>query len=271
MLRWLQGLRRKPVTPTIPDALWAATLQDFPFLARHGSGSLEALRDLAAGFLHTKEFHGAGGLAITDSMALAIAAQASLPLVGIRGPYRGLDWYADFVGIVVHPGSVLARRERVDDAGVVHQWQEELSGEAMEQGPVMLSWADVADAGRSAAEGYNVVIHEFVHKLDMRDGAPDGCPPLPASFLGAKSARQARAAWQARLQASYLDFCDKLSLAERFGGAPVWLDPYAAVSIDEFFAVASEAYFVHPQQFACDFAPLVPMFDAWFGAVTPAA
>lgn len=271
MLRWLQGLRVKSVERAIPDALWQDTLQDFPFLVRHGAASLDSLRALAGGFLRTKEFHGAGGLAITDRMALAIAAQACLPLVGIAGPYRGLDWYADFVGIVVHPGSVLARRESVDAAGIVHQWQEELSGEAMEQGPVMLSWADVADAGRSAADGYNVVIHEFVHKLDMRDGAPDGCPPLPAGFMGARSTREARASWQAQLRTSYLDFCDKLSLAERFGGAPVWLDPYAAVSVDEFFAVASEAYFVHPQQFARDFSPLVPMFDSWFGAVTPAA
>ena len=27
----------------------------------------------------------------------------------------------------------------------------------------------------------NVVIHEFVHKLDMADGEADGCPPMPAA------------------------------------------------------------------------------------------
>jgi Mlc titration factor MtfA (ptsG expression regulator) len=265
MTHWWQRLKSLGRSPApIPQALWDATLAQYPFLMERSQADRDALRQASAQFLHSKQFSGAHGLVITDEMALAIAAQACLPVLKL-----GLRWYDDFQGIVVHPGAMLAPRELHDEAGVVHHYREELSGEAMPGGPVTLSWQDVQQA--CPQTGYNVVIHEFVHKLDMRDGAPDGCPPLPASFLGAKSAQQARAAWQSRLQASYLDFCDKLSLAERFGGAPVWLDPYAAVSIDEFFAVASEAYFVHPQQFACDFAPLVPMFDAWFGAVTPAA
>lgn len=271
MLRWWHRLRRSASLPELPAALWASTLADYPFLARHGESTLPRLQTLTRAFLRDKEFHGAGGLEITDAMAVAIAAQACLPLVGLQGPRQGLAWYADFVGVVVHPDAVLANREVVDADGVVHQWQEELSGEAMDQGPVMLSWADVAQAGQSAAQGYNVVIHEFVHKLDMCDGAADGCPPLPAGFLGEPTATRARRRWLDQLEQSYQDFCDKLSLAERFGGAPVWLDPYAAVAIDEFFAVASEAYFVNPALFARDFAPLVPLFDAWFGALTPAA
>jgi Mlc titration factor MtfA (ptsG expression regulator) len=273
LLRWLlnwRGRQGPAHARTIPDALWRSTLQDFPFLSRHGPQSLDALRTLAGQFLAHKEFHGAGGLEVTDRMAVAIAAQACLPVLAIAGPRRGLDWYDDFVGIVVHRGAVLAPRESTDDAGVVHAWQEELSGEAMPDGPVTLSWEDVADAGASAEQGYNVVVHEFVHKIDMRDGAVDGCPPLPAGFMGSSSAAHAHSAWLERLQASYLDYCDKLSLAERFGGAPVWLDSYAAVSPEEFFAVASEAYFVSPAPFARDFAALVPMFDAFFGAVTPA-
>ena len=272
MLRWLQnlrGLRGSGVRRAVPDALWQHTLRMFPFLLRHGPQSADALRALTSRFLDQKEFHGAGGQVITDAVAVAIAAQASLPVLAIAGPRHGLDWYDDFVGIVVHPGAVLAARESVDAAGVVHAWHEELSGEAMEDGPVTLSWQDVADAGRTTGEGYNVVIHEFVHKIDMRDGATDGCPPLPTGFMGAATAGQARSHWRAILQAEYQDYCDKLSLAERFGGAPVWLDAYAAESISEFFAVASEAYFVNPASFRRDFAPLVPMFDAFFGAVTP--
>ena len=38
-------------------------------------------------------------------MALAIAAQAVLPVL-----HLGLRWYDDFVGIVVHPDEVVARR-----------------------------------------------------------------------------------------------------------------------------------------------------------------
>jgi len=273
MLRWLLNLRPpsgRSRRHHIPDALWHSTVHDFPFLSRHGPQSLDTLRTLTHQFLNHKEFHGAGGLVVSDAMAVAIAAQACLPVLGIPGPHRGLAWYDDFVGIVVHPGAVVAPRQTVDEAGVVHDWHETLSGEAMEDGPVTLSWQDVAEAGQTAEQGYNVVIHEFVHKIDMCDGRPDGCPPLPAGFMGARTTSSARATWLATLQADYLDFCDKLSLAERFGGAPVWLDAYGAVSIDEFLAVASEAYFVNPPRFAADFPRLVPMFDAFYGAVTPA-
>ena len=134
-----------------------------------------------------KEFHGAGGLLVTDAMAVAVAAQACLLLVGLasdKDPAAALAWYDDFVGIVLHPGEVLARREIADEAGVVHAWSEALTGEAMEGGPVMLSWADVADAGTSAAAGYNVVMHEFAHKIDMADGYADGVPRRLSSTGG---------------------------------------------------------------------------------------
>jgi hypothetical protein len=162
----------------------------------------------------------------------------------------------------VHPAEVVARRSVVDDIGVVHHYSEVLSGEAMEAGPVMLSWQDVAAA--SSEQGYNVVIHEFIHKLDLRDGLADGCPPLSAGFMGAGNARQARQLWLSTLQTAYDDFRERVIRSERFGGAAPWLDPYGAESVDEFFAVASEAYFVNRERFALDFAPLMPMFDAFF-------
>lgn len=263
MMRWLLRLgdKRQARPPQIPDALWQATLQQFPFLCL---ADTSALRRLARDFLDTKEFHGSNGLEITDAMAVAIAAQACLPVLHLQMPLAGIAWYDDFVGIVVHPGSVVARREVADAVGVVHQYDEVLSGEAMQDGPITLSWQDVAASGSTAAQGYNVVIHEFVHKIDMRDGVPDGCPPLVAGFMGATHAKAARSAWMATLEQEYLRMCDRLSLAQRFGGEPVWLDAYAATSMDEFFAVASEAYFVNRTQFAIECAGLLPMFDAFF-------
>lgn len=255
MLSWW---RRRRAAPTLPDALWLGVLADYPFLADRSEADLERLRLLSAEFLRDKEFHGAQGLQITDAMALAIAAQAVLPVL-----HLGLAWYDDFIGIVVHPGQVVARRNRVDDAGVLHDWDEVLAGEAMDQGPVMLSWEDVREAGTRAGEGYNVVIHEFVHKLDMRDGLADGCPPLPS--------RAAREAWMAVMQAEYESFREKVVLAERFSGEPTWLDPYAAEGVDEFFAVACEAYFVNPLRFAQEFPPLRGLFDGFFRPQAAAA
>lgn len=264
MRQWLRSLRRSLQRAVdIPDALWEDTLRDYPFLRQPEAGDTQRLRDLSAEFLAGKEFHGADGLQIDDRMALAIAAQACLPILHLRAPREGLQWYADFVGIVVHPDAVVAQRESVDEIGVVHAYAEELSGEAMQDGPVMLSWHDVARAGASAAEGYNVVVHEFAHKLDMADGEADGCPPLPAGFLGLEPAA-ARRHWHATLQAAYDRFCDQLSIADRFGGTPPWLDPYASTSIDEFFAVACEGYFVNRPAFARELQPLLPLFDTFF-------
>lgn len=249
MFAWL---RRRLAAPAVPEELWHATLARYPFLADRTPSERERLRALSAEFLAQKEFHGANGLVITDEIALAIAAQAVLPVL-----HLGLEWYDDFVGIVVHPGEVLARRTEMDDSGVVHAWNEVLAGEAMERGPVMLNWRDVAHAGASADAGYNVVIHEFVHKIDMRDGAPDGCPPLRS--------RRAREQWLAVMGEAYRQFREAVIKAERFGEERPWLDAYGATGIDEFFAVACEAYFVNRGRFTQEFPALTELFDGFYG------
>jgi MtfA peptidase len=249
--RWAQAwrarrdqaaVRRRP----IPDLLWRRTLKRFPFLPREGSPDSGELRRLCSLFLDRKEFTGARGLAVSDDMAVAIAAQACLPILRL-----GLDAYDGFVGIVVHPGQARVRREHVDEAGVVHEYEDVLSGEAVHGGPVMLSWRDVRAAGASADLGYNVVIHEFAHVLDMADGLADGMPLLPAG-LPATS-------WQSTLQAEYEDFCRRVEAQE-----PTALDPYGAQSPDEFFAVASEAFFVAPQAMRDEHAALYALFSHYY-------
>lgn len=262
-------LRSRTAPRSVPEALWQETLTRYPFLARLATVELSRLRLLVMVFLSEKEFHGAGGLVITDAMALAVAAQACLPLLHLAppgDPGLALRWYDDFVGIVMYPGEVLARRQVTDDNGVVHHYREALTGEAMDQGPVMLSWADVAQAGQTTAQGYNVVIHEFAHKIDLRDGAADGCPPLPPGFMGAPSATEARRAWFVCLHAEFEKFRDQIAAAERF--APLvdtpWLDPYGAESPGEFFAVAVEAYFVNPVRLADQSGALHDLLDNFF-------
>ena len=268
-IRLLQKIWRKlratvaPV-PDIPHALWLSTLQHYPFLNDLPLQDQGKLRTLAALFLKHKQFQGGHGMVVTDAMAVAIAAQACLPLLHWGEPAQALGWYSDFVGIVVHPGAVVARRDVTDEAGVVHHYAEHLVGEAMERGPVMLSWQDVQQAGHSAAHGTNVVVHEFAHKLDMRSGTPDGCPPLPAGFMGSRGARAAHAAWWAVWEPEYTQFREKVLIAERFGGARPWLDAYGATAPAEFFAVACEAYFVNRTRFAQEFPALIPLLDAFF-------
>ena len=215
----------------IADEQWRQTLAQLPFLAARSPHDLERLRRMASLFLDRKEFSGAGGFVVDDAIALSVAVQACLPVLEL-----GIGQYDGFVGIVMHADAVVAEREVVDEHGIVHRYDEELAGEAMEGGPLMLSWADVQGGDRpDAAAAYNVVIHEFAHVLDMRDGAADGVPLLPSA--------QAREAWLAVLMPEYDRLCERVVC-----GYDTVLDPYAAESPGEFFAVASEAFFVTPRE-----------------------
>lgn len=245
--RALQGWREKRLAQrhAIPDELWALTLARYPFLARRSASDLSRLRQLSSLFLARKEFHGVG-LPVTDEMAVAIAAQACLPVLQL-----GLAGYDGFVGIVVQPDEVVALRSETDDDGVVHEFEEPLTGEAMVGGPVMLAWADVAAAGESADEGYNVVIHEFAHVLDMQDGLADGVPPL--------GSMAERAHWQTQLDAELVQLNDRLDRGELTA-----LDPYGAEGPEELFAVAAEAFFVAPLMLRAEHPALYSMLAGYF-------
>lgn len=240
------ALARRP----IPDLLWRRTLKRFAFLPRAGTTDEQSLRRLCSLFLDRKEFSGADGLQVTDDMALAIAAQACLPVLQL-----GLDRYDSFVGIVVQPAHVRTRRTEVDEFGVVHEYDDRLSGEAVAGGPVMLSWRDVRAAGATAARGYNVVIHEFAHVLDLADGSPDGTPLLPHHIK--------RRDWEDVLRAEFNAFCQRID--EQGESAGTALDPYGATAIDEFFAVATESFFVSPRAMASEHPALYALFCRYFG------
>ena len=260
LTRWL---RRAP-TP-IPDALWHDTLARYPFLQRLSADQRQRLQRLATHFIARKRFTGAHGLEVTDAMAVAVAAQACLPLLHLgpaERPEAALTWYDDFVTIVLHPDDAVARRRVMDEAGVVHHYDEVLAGEAMQHGPVMLSWPAVQGAGMGP--GSSVVIHEFVHKMDMQAGGADGAPPLPRGFMGAANAREAAAHWYRTWAPAYERFREQVVMAERFGAPAPWLDAYGATAPAEFFAVACEAHFVQPERFATEFPALSAALRALF-------
>lgn len=177
-------------------------------------------------FLARKSFSAAGGHELDDTQCLAIAALACLPVLEL-----GIGWLAGWKEVIVYPGGFRVRRTHHDESsGVVTEFDDDLIGEAWDRGPLVLSWADIAADLANPFDGFNVVIHEVTHKLDMLDGVVDGVPRLPPSID--------RDEWIAIMQAAYDDLVRRID-----SGEDCQIDPYATESVDEFFAVCAELYF----------------------------
>ncbi|WP_420473988.1 zinc-dependent peptidase [Noviherbaspirillum sp. ST9] len=269
-MQWLRHLfnRRKP---EIPPSLWAASLERLPFLDRLTPAECAQLKGLCEELLARKTFTGAADFALTDEVAVLIAAQAALPVLNLT-----LDLYDDMAGIIVYPSAFMIPQSEMDEAGIVHEWHEPASGEAVHAGgAVVLSWED---AQESDAPGYNVVIHEFTHKIDMARGAANGCPPFLADFhRGIASGH-----WKKVFSGAYEDFVRRVDerdaalpedfddnrpehaalYDELFGDLP--LDPYAARHPAEFFAVASEAFFVLPEPLSEDYPEVYRLLSHYY-------
>jgi Mlc titration factor MtfA (ptsG expression regulator) len=211
---------------SIPDDIWQHAVTRLRFLRGLDAGELERLRQNATLFLHAKQISGAHGLIVTDEMHVLIAAQACILILNLD-----LDYYDGWVEIIVYPGEFIRNYEYVDEDGVVHHAAEAVSGESWLGGPLILSWEDASTTG--AEVGYNVVIHEFAHKLDMLNGDANGFPPLHADM--------SRQAWSEAFSEAYAAFCRRVDADEAME-----VDPYAAEDPAEFFAVMSEAFFEIP-------------------------
>ena len=243
LINWLRG--RQEAT-RIPEELWQQTLASQPFLERLSADEIARLKQLCEDFLAEKEFSSAGGLELTDAICVSIAVQGCLPILNL-----GLSCYRGWVGIVVYPGEFVIPRVIEDEFGVVHEFDDIASGEAWEGGPVLISWDDAQMAG----SGYNVVIHEFAHKLDMLNGDADGLPPLPPGLTPQL--------WEETLLAAYDDFCQSVDEAEQ-RGEETRLDPYAAENPAEFFAVMSETFFEMPELLKEEYPELYALFCRFY-------
>jgi Mlc titration factor MtfA (ptsG expression regulator) len=221
---WLD--RRIVARSSLTPAQWQAAFASLPLLIGLSSDEKRRLRELAILFMHRKAFEGAHGLPVTRDMSLRIALQACLPILEL-----GLDVYRGWTSIIVYPSGFAPQHVYRDDFGVEHFVQSELSGEAWTRGPVILSWDDASRSGD--VDGYNLVIHEFAHKLDMQNGHANGFPPLHPGMDAVS--------WSRIFSNGFEDFQRKCD-----AGVDLGISDYAASSPAEFFAVLSEIFFEQP-------------------------
>lgn len=219
-------LRRHVAEDPLAHRPWPEVGRQMPLLQGLSTDEWQRLEARMRHFLAHKTFHGAHGFALSSTRRLQIAAQACLPILNLDD-----NAYANWHEVVLYPRAFVSRDPWRDEVGLVHEGEWALAGQARHDGPILLAWPD---ARRSPEiDGWNVVIHECAHKLDMLNGSANGFPPLHAGMQVAD--------WTRAFEAGFADLNRRLDRGET-----VAIDPYAAENPAEFFAVLSEYFFELP-------------------------
>lgn len=210
---------------------WIGLLQrNMPLYTRLPEELRLRLHQRITQFISSVRFEGCGGLELTESMILTIAAQACLLVLQREGrPYPKLS------AVYVYPATFSSVSTRMDAHGIVTEGAVRRLGESSRWGTVVLAWDSVAQGAHYPDDGDNVTFHEFAHQLDREDGPTDGAPALAS---GAAYRR-----WSRVFHDNYADFLQKTE-----EGTEKTLDAYGATNPAEFFAVATETFFEKPRQ-----------------------
>jgi hypothetical protein len=223
-----QRLRAKGLTPE-QQQLLRECLPFYHSLPQELQTELRANMSL---FLRDKEFVGCNGLRVTEQMCITVAALACLLLL-----QREHRCYPDLHTVLLYPDTYVAAETHVENY-VETSGQSAREGEAHYRGPVVLSWADIEQDMQHPEEGRNLVLHEFAHKLDEEDGIYNGRPVFSAAGEGADWAQVLSREFEALRALANREETEQ----------PLVLDIYGAESPAEFFAVATEAFFMRAEE-----------------------
>ena len=218
-------LKRHPIS----EADWQLVFQRIPITDGLTREQDALLRERAVLFLQEKHLTILPGIELGHMERLHLAVQAQLMLLELDE----LDWFSGFHEIVLYPDDFISPQRHRDASGIEHEFNQAHSGEAWSQGPIILAWPGVASSGQW--EGYNLVIHELAHKLDMLSSGANGLPPLHGDMRLDQ--------WASAMQSAY-DALNATLDANPHTHTPI--DPYAAENPAEFFAVTSEYFFSAP-------------------------
>jgi hypothetical protein len=226
--------RRRRITRRPFPAAWRHILRRRVPASRELSAAqqLQLKRHIQLLLAHVP-FIGCAGLEVTDEMRVTIAAQAAFLLLGRGGSFGNLR------EVLVYPGRFVAPRTEVGAGGVVHEQRDVLAGQSWQRGQVILGWDAVCEGAADPHDGVNVVMHEFAHQLDQDTGAANGAP-----YVGRGALQQQ---WAQVMNQEFDALRARLS-----SGEPGVIDPYAATSPAEFFAVTTEVFFERPAALAAE-------------------
>ena len=242
MIKW--PWRTHP--PNAPDNHPWSEACTIPLLAALSDDEQRRLITLAQQVIRQKRLVALQALQVTPLMEARIALLFALPILEL-----GIDWLDGFHEILLYPQPYLLHDEWEDDIGLVHSGPAVQAGQCSLQGPVLLNWLDVRDSFDRS--GYNLIIHETAHKLDMRNaGIANGIPPIPIREV---------AAWEQDLHAAMMAMQEEVELLGEEGAS---LDAYAASEPAEGVAVLSEYCFRAPELLAARFPAVYRHFVRFY-------
>ncbi|MBW8832273.1 MAG: zinc-dependent peptidase [Burkholderiales bacterium] len=178
-------------------------------------------------------FIGCAGLEVNDEIRVTIAAQSAFLLLGRGGSFGNLR------EVLVYPGYFVVLRSEAGAGGVVHEGRDVLAGQSWQRGQVIVAWDAVRDGAADPHDGVNVVMHEFAHQLDQDTGAANGAP-----YVGRGTPQEA---WARVMNQEFNALQARLARAD-----PSLIEPYAATSPAEFFAVTTELFFERSDALAAE-------------------
>lgn len=173
---------------------------------------------------------------LNDSVKVVIAAQAARMVRGLE--LSAFDRHSEFIIYGRH------FHNPDDDEALPGP----MYGEAHHFGTVVLSWPAVVEGLHAPCRGFNTIIHEMAHILDVASGYFDGTPVLHHG--------KDYAPWAA--------VCQKYFDEMRTNPDDSFLDLYGCGDESEFFAVASEAFFELPDIVADEAPDLFAEFRRFY-------
>lgn len=228
---FLKERRRKRLRAQPFPKSWLKAIQFYvAFFERLSANDQSELLGHIRVFMAEKRFEGCGGLELTNDIAVTIAAQACLLLL-----HRKADYFPRLMTILVYPSTYVVEENRPIQDHVWGEGKEFRLGEtARQMGTLVLTWDAVKSGAADAADGKNLVLHEFAHQLDYENEAADGVPGL--------ATREQQLSWRQVMRSEFASL-----RAADDTGIPTLLDTYGATNAAEFFAVATEAFFEKPR------------------------
>jgi hypothetical protein len=245
---WIRRRRRRKLakSPITDEQIQRLSVRA-PIYLRIPADLRSRLHPLIQIFIREKTFVGCNELVVTDEMRVVVAAYACLLVLNRPGVPRK-HFYDDLFSVLIYPTAFLVPQAHHHDDGLVTESKDAASGEAWDSRRIILSWQDIKDGARGE---HNVVLHEFAHYLDMEDETMDGAPGLGSA--------RAYEQWSEVFWDEYDRLCEEVD-----AGRATFLDPYAASEPAEFFAVATETFFMQPRELQARHAALYAQLRMYY-------